>query len=119
VTNLSSLTFTAPSAGFAWVQSSGACNVNLSTVAAGGIGIGWSVDTASTGTLSTSVAFTHNVNSAVGASALELPYAVSGLFTISAAGPVTLFLNGFNQGGNAAENCFGTNILMFTAAMLP
>jgi hypothetical protein len=50
---------------------------------------------------------------------MALPYAVSGSFTISAAGPITLYLNGFNQGGNATQNCVGTNILMFTTAMLP
>jgi hypothetical protein len=100
------------------VQSSGACNVNLSTTAAGGIGLGWSTDTTSTGTSFTGVGFLHSANSPVGAAPLELPYAVSGGFTIAVPGSVTLYLNGFNNGGNATENCFGTNILMFATSQL-
>jgi hypothetical protein len=100
------------------VQSSGACNVILSTTAAGGINLGWSVNATDIGTLATSVGFFHNANSPVGAAQLEFPYAVSGGFTIAGSGPVTLFLNGINNGGNGGENCFGTNILMFATAQL-
>ncbi len=113
--NAATLTFTAPSAGFVWVEASGYCNVTQGPASAQA-SLGWTTTSAGTPTIPNS-AFIHSAVLSEAAAGTQIPYGVSGVFSVATgANSLYLTLHNWSAGVN---DCSGTGILIFSSSLLP
>jgi hypothetical protein len=113
--NVATLTFTAPSAGFVWVEASGYCNVTQGSAAAHG-SLGWTTTSAGLPTIPNS-AYILTAPLSEASALTQIPYGTSGVFSVaSGASSLYLTLHNWSAGVN---DCSGTGILMFSSSLLP
>ena len=118
VTNLATLSFTAPQNGFVWLQSSGYCNTQQGATTTE-IWVGWATSPSSAPDFFNGQAAVFRIIGGVPTGISASPYSISAVFSV-VTGPHTFYLNGENLTGTTiADNCLGTNILIFTTAQLP
>jgi len=112
VTNLATITFTAPQSGYVLLSATGSC-ITVQGATQTRIQLGWWIDTSSAGAYAESATIAH-----VGGEPSGNPqdsFAASFWFN-AAAGSNTFYFNGDNFTGDAGVTCSGNLVLIFTTS---